>query len=39
MEGRVRYVNDTQLEQLLIEEKGWVVVSFMDPQSVPCDHF
>lgn len=39
MEGKVRYVNDTQLEELLIEEKGWIVVAFLNRQSIPCDHF
>jgi thioredoxin 1 len=39
MESRVRHVNDTQLEQLLIEEPGWIVVALLDRGSIPCDHF
>jgi thioredoxin-like negative regulator of GroEL len=39
MDGNVRYVNDTQLEELLIEEKGWVAIAFLDRSSIPCDHF
>lgn len=39
MEGRVRHVNDIQLEEILLEAEGWVIVAFLDRQSIPCEHF
>lgn len=39
MEGRVRHVNDTQLEEIILEDAGWVIVAFLDRCSIPCEHF
>lgn len=39
MEGRVRHVNDEQLEEILLKDAGWVIVAFLDRCSIPCEHF
>jgi thioredoxin 1 len=39
MEGKVRYVNDTQLEEILLKDSGWVIVALLDRCSIPCEHF
>ena len=37
--GRVRRVNDMQLEEVILNESGYVAVAFVAYASVPCDHF
>lgn len=37
--GRVAYVTDQGLEEILVEEDKWVVVCFYSRESIPCDHF
>jgi thioredoxin 1 len=39
MEGKVRHVNDTQLEEILLKDSGWVIVALLDRCSIPCEHF
>ena len=35
----IQRVNDTKLEELTLECGSWIVVCWLTPDSIPCDHF